>query len=42
LSANGVTWVNWGTQSELGVLVRWLNVYPEWTFPLAPQEHNLD
>lgn len=41
-AANGVTWVNWGTQSELGLLMRWLNIDPEWTFPQAPQEHNLD
>lgn len=41
-SANGVSWVDWGTQSELGVIIRWVCVAPEWTFPLAPQENHLD
>ena len=40
--ANGVSWVDWGTQSDLGVLIRWVCVAPEWTFSLAPQENNLD
>ncbi|MCU0416530.1 MAG: discoidin domain-containing protein [Cytophagaceae bacterium] len=39
---NGVSWVDWGTQSELGLLIRWLCVAPDWRFPLAPHEHNLD
>lgn len=39
---NGVSWVDWGTQSYLGVLMRWLCVAPDWRFPLAPHEHNLD
>ncbi len=41
-AANGVSWVDWGTQSELGVLMRWLCVAPDWRFSLAPHEHNLD
>jgi hypothetical protein len=41
-AANGVSWVNWGTQSELGLLMRWLCIAPEWRFSLAPHEHNLD
>jgi hypothetical protein len=41
-AANGVTWVDWGTQGDLGLLVRWVSVGPEWLFPLAPHEHNLD
>lgn len=41
-SANGVTWVDWGTQSYLGLLMRWVNITPEWTFPFAPQENHLD
>lgn len=41
-AANGISWVNWGTQSELGVLMRWLCIAPDWRFSLAPQEHNLD
>lgn len=39
---NGVSWVDWGVQSELGVLMRWLCVAPDWRFSLAPHEHNLD
>lgn len=38
----GVNWVDWGTQSYLGLLMRWVNVAPEWTFPYAPQENHLD
>jgi hypothetical protein len=41
-AANGVTWVDWGTQSNMGILMRYLNISPEWTFPLAPQENHLD
>lgn len=41
-TANGVSWVDWGTQSELGVLMRWVCVAPDWRFSLAPHEHNLD
>jgi hypothetical protein len=41
-AANGVSWVDWGTQNELGLLMRWLCVAPDWRFSLAPQEHNLD
>jgi len=40
--ADGVSWVDWGTQSELGVLMRWLCIAPDWRFSLAPQEHNMD
>ncbi len=42
IAGNGVTWVDWGTQSDLGLLMRWVSVGPEWLFPLAPHEHNLD
>jgi hypothetical protein len=38
---NGVSWVNWGTQSTHGLLMRWVCVAPDWTFPFAPQEHHL-
>jgi hypothetical protein len=41
-TANGVSWVDWGTQSDLGVLIRWVCVSPEWSFSLAPQENHLD
>ncbi|MEY3243376.1 MAG: hypothetical protein RIR11_4815 [Bacteroidota bacterium] len=39
---NGVSWVDWGTQSTHGFLWRWVSVSPDWTFPLAPQENHLD
>jgi hypothetical protein len=38
---NGVSWVDWGTQSSMGVLMRWVCVTPEWNFPLNPHENNL-
>lgn len=41
-TGNGVNWVDWGTQSDLGLLTRWLCVYPEWSFAYAPQENNLN
>ena len=40
-AANGVTWVNWGPTSTLGLMVRWVSVGPEWTFDKAPHEGNL-
>ncbi len=40
-AGNGVSWVDWGTQTNVGLLMRWVNVGPEWRFSLAPQEHNL-
>jgi hypothetical protein len=39
---NGVSWVDWGTQSSHGLLMRWVCISPEWSFPLAPQEQHLD
>jgi hypothetical protein len=41
-TGNGATWVNYGTQKDMGLLIRWVNVSPYWTFPYAPQEHHLD
>lgn len=41
-AANGVTWVDYGTQSDMGILMRWVNVAPEWTFAYDPHEHQLD
>ena len=40
-SANGVTWINWGPVSKGSWTLRWLSVAPDWSFPLAPNEHNL-
>ena len=42
LASRGVSWVDWGTQSTMGILMRWVNIAPHWTFPFAPQEHNLN
>ena len=39
--SNGVSWVDWGTQSYLGLITRWTCVAPEWYFPFAPHENNL-
>ncbi len=39
---NGVTWVNWGPLSRLGLLLRWVAVGPEWTCPQTPHEQVLD
>ncbi len=39
---NGVSWVDWGTQSTHGLLMRWVCVAPEWDFPWAPHENRLD
>jgi hypothetical protein len=41
-AANGVTWVDYGTQSDIGILMRWVNIAPEWTFAFDPHEHQLD
>ena len=41
-ASNGVSWVNYGTQSDVGLLMRWVNIKPEWTFPFDPHEENLD
>ena len=41
-ATNGVSWVDWGTQSSIGMLMRWVSISPEWSFPLAPQENHLD
>lgn len=36
-----VTWVNWGPTNELGLIIRYLTVSPEWDFPLSPHELHL-
>ncbi|MCU0434075.1 MAG: discoidin domain-containing protein [Bacteroidia bacterium] len=41
-ASNGVTWVDYGTQSDIGILMRWVNIAPEWTFAFDPHEHQLD
>jgi hypothetical protein len=38
---NGVTWVNWGPIADLGILLRWVSVEPEWSLPNNPHERNL-
>lgn len=40
-TSNGVSWIDWGTQSDVGILMRWLCIAPDWRFSLAPHEHNL-
>lgn len=38
---NGVTWVNWSTTGIQSLTLRWFDIGPEWTMPLAPNEENL-
>ena len=38
---HGVTWVNWGPISDLGILLRWVSVEPEWSISNNPHERNL-
>jgi len=40
-AANGVTWVNSGTQTNHGLLLRWLSVGQDWFTPLSPNEEAL-
>jgi hypothetical protein len=40
-TANGVNWVNWGPTAELGLMMRWVTVGPEWDFSLSPHEGHL-
>jgi hypothetical protein len=40
-AANGVTWVNWGPVSAVGWVIRWLSVFPEWSFEKAPDQGHL-
>lgn len=39
---NGVSWVDWGTQSSIGLLIRWVCIAPDWNFTLSPHENHLD
>ncbi len=38
---NGVTWVNWGPLAELGFMLRWQSVEPEWWMPRNLHENTL-
>jgi hypothetical protein len=38
---SGVTWVDWGPTNELGLMMRWMTVRPEWSFAKSPDEINL-
>jgi len=40
-TANGVTWANYGPETELMLLIRWTDVGPQWTFCRAPNQKNL-
>ena len=40
-AAHGVTWVNWGLVSAVGWVIRWLSVFPEWSFERAPDQGHL-
>jgi hypothetical protein len=40
-AANGVTWVNWGPTAELGLMMRYVSVAPEWDFEKSPMEWHL-
>lgn len=38
---NNCTWINWGPTNELGLVIRYLTVSPEWDFELSPNEKHL-
>jgi hypothetical protein len=38
---NNITWVNWGPLSDLGILMRWVTVSPEWDFEFNPDQNHL-
>jgi hypothetical protein len=38
---NGITWIDWGTSSRQGFMLRWLSVYPQWSFALSPNQAHL-
>lgn len=40
-AAQGVSWVDWGTQNYLGLLTRWTCIAPDWYFPQAPHENHI-
>lgn len=40
-TTNGASWVNWGPTAELGLMIRYLAVSPDWDFEKSPQEWHL-
>jgi hypothetical protein len=40
-TSSKITWVNWGPTSQLGLVMRYLTVSPEWDFDLSPNEKHL-
>jgi F5/8 type C domain len=40
-ATGNATWVNWGPTSDLGLMIRYVTVSPEWDFPLSPHEKHL-
>jgi hypothetical protein len=38
---NGITWADWGPITNLGLLMRWVSVLPEWGCAFHPHEENL-
>jgi F5/8 type C domain len=41
IKGSNITWVNWGPTTELGLIIRYLTVSPEWDFELSPNEKHL-
>ncbi len=39
---NGVSWIDWGKQSSIGLMMRWVCVAPEWNFAWSPHENHLN
>lgn len=40
-ASRGVTWVDWGPTAELGLMMRYVVISPEWDFDKSPQEWHL-
>jgi len=40
-NTNGITWVNYGNQNYLLLLLRIVSVFPDWSFQFSPSENNL-
>jgi hypothetical protein len=40
-AAQGITWINWGPLGSITWTLRWMSIYPDWSFPQAPDEKNL-
>jgi hypothetical protein len=41
VNGNNTTWINWGPTAELGLIIRYLTVSPEWDFEQSPNELHL-